>query len=142
MDAREVDRALNLDADRAREARTAWLALMDLAVWGDLRASRVGAVPKLRKRALETGERMKSMFSSRDWIPHARERLKNALASFLNLRQSLCELDRAAAALDAGADLTAFHHLCTELNTIAEGLSPAAQRWSQLLDSQYGADDA
>jgi hypothetical protein len=140
VDEQAVDQALVLHAECERTARASWLALLDLAVWGDLRSSRLGALPKVRKRALDAGERLRSMFARRDWIPHPRERLKNALASLSNLQRSLEELERAAAQLDGGADLDWFRSCCAELRNALEPLAPAAERWAALLDSQYRED--
>lgn len=51
MDAHAAGRALALDSEWERSARSAWLALMDLAVLGDLGSPRLRAISRVRKRA-------------------------------------------------------------------------------------------
>jgi len=141
MDEDAVRKALAFDPAWERAARAAWLELMDLAVWGDLRSSRLGATTKIRKRALEIGEKLRSLAADRDWIPQPRERLKNALASALNVREGLNELERAAQALDGGVDRGAFGARLAELQQYADALAPFENRWAALLDAQYREDN-
>ncbi|MBI4194528.1 MAG: hypothetical protein HY526_05555 [Betaproteobacteria bacterium] len=140
MDADEIAGALAIDPAWERAARGGWLALMDLAVWADLRSSRMGATARLRKRVFEVGERLKSVVARPDWIPHPRERLKNALASALHLRRCLEDVFSAAQALDAGADRDAFGARLGDLMRVVEGLAPLEKRWAELLDAQYRED--
>lgn len=137
MDEQAVDRSLALDDASAHAARESWLALMNLVVWGDVKAADPGTLPRVRKRALDAGERLRSMFARRDWIPRPRERLKNALASFLALHQSLDQLGSAIGGLTAGADLGGVRNRYAELRAVADRLGPAAAQWSALLDAQY-----
>jgi len=137
MDSEAVKQALVIDPGWVRSARQAWLALMELAVWGDLGSSRLGVMPRVRKRVLEVGEKFKSLAADRAWIPHPREQVKNALASALGLKESLNELERTAASLDGGADLDAFIVRLGELRRLVAGIAPLEGRWAQLLDSQY-----
>ncbi|MGH8747266.1 MAG: hypothetical protein ACREUK_12350, partial [Burkholderiales bacterium] len=74
-----VDRVLACDARWLAALRRNWLALADLALWGGAQSSKLGALPRLRKRILELGERLASLGASRSWIPQPRERLKSAL---------------------------------------------------------------
>ncbi|MEK6592216.1 MAG: hypothetical protein AABZ67_03945 [Pseudomonadota bacterium] len=137
MDNEAIKQALALDAEWKGRARQSWLILMDLAVWGNLSSSRLGIIARVRKRTLEVGEKLKSLTGDRNWIPHPRERLKNALASALHLNDSLNELARVAGELDNGADLGAFGANLAELRHLVQGLAPLELRWAQLLDSQY-----
>ncbi len=137
MDNEAVKRALVIDPDWVCLARQAWLAAMGLAVWGDVRSSRLGVTARIRKRVLEVGEKLKSLSADRNWIPHPREQLKNALASALNLRNSLSELERAAGGLDGGADLEAFIAGLSKLREVVEQIAPLENQWAQLLDAQY-----
>ncbi|MDP2240302.1 MAG: hypothetical protein Q8K18_09085 [Burkholderiales bacterium] len=141
MDPEAVKEALAIDPDWEAAARQAWRAAMELAVWGDLRSSRLGATARLRKRVLEAGERLKSLVADRAWIPHPREQLKNALASALNLRDCLNELERAAGSIDGGCDLEAFRTDLESLRRVIEKIGPLEHSWAQLLDAQYLADD-
>ena len=140
MDEDTINRALAIDPEWERAARMNWLALMELAVWGDLRSSRLGAMARIRRRVLDVGERARSVTGNRDWIPNARERLKNALASVLHLREVLSELALASHALDAGADRGAFDARVREFERLLGMLAPLESRWAALLDSQYRDD--
>ena len=141
MDPEAVKQALAIDPEWEAAARQAWLAAMELAVWGDLRSSRLGATARLRKRVLEAGERLKSLVADRAWIPHPREQLKNALGSALNLRDSLNELERAAGSIDGGGDLDAFRADLEALRQVIEKIGPLENSWAHLLDAQYRTDD-
>jgi len=137
MDSETVKQALVIDPGWVRAARRAWLALIELAVWGDLSSSSLGTMPRVRKRVLEVGEKFRGLAADRVWIPHPREQVKSALACALGLRDSLGELERAAASLDGGADLDAFVGGLHELRRLVAGIEPLEGRWAQLLDSQY-----
>ena len=137
MDSETVKQALVIDPGWVRLARQAWLASMELAVWGDVKSSRLGVTARVRKRVLEVGEKLKSLSADRTWIPHPREQLKNALASALALRDSLGELERAAGGLDGGADLDAFIAGVGKLRNVVEEIAPLENQWAQLLDAQY-----
>jgi hypothetical protein len=129
---------VTLDPDFARELRRHWSHLIDLAVFGDLKSSRIGAMPRLRKRTLEAGERLRALGASREWIPHPREQIKNALASALHLRESLDQLESAAAELDGGADLAAFRGELAGLRDVVLARLPAMEnRYAALLDAEY-----
>lgn len=143
MDPDEVLAAVTLDRAWVAEARAAWLALMELAVFGDVKSSRLGAMTRVRKRALEVGERLRSLMAERAWIPHPREQLKNALACALNLRESLTQLAASAKDVDAGGEAQALQAAIQRLEALAERLRPLENRWASLLDAQYrsAADD-
>lgn len=111
--------------------KTEWLALIELAVWGDIKSEKLGAVSKLRKRILDLGERLRSVSNDREWIPQPRERLKNLLGSCLNLRDTLLLVERAAQDLSEtgdfpllGARLIVLHRL------IQEDLRDAENKWA------------
>jgi hypothetical protein len=141
LDPTEADRALRLDADWAARLRAMWLDLVASAVFGDLRAPRVGALPRLRKQVLEAGERLRAVTADRAWIPQPRERLKNALASALALREALDALETAAREID-GADGAAFRATLAGLRTAAlEELAPRANEWAGLLDRRAPDED-
>jgi hypothetical protein len=91
LEAESVDRALACDARWLQALRHDWLALMELAVWGGLASARLGALPRLRRRMLDLGERLAALGASRDWIPQPRERLKSALATALAVRELLAQ---------------------------------------------------
>ena len=143
MDPDEVLAAVTLDRAWVAEARAAWLALMELAVFGDVKSSRLGAMTRVRKRALDVGERLRSLVAERAWIPHPREQLKNALACALNLRESLTQLAASAKDVDAGGEAQALQAAIQRLEALAERLRPLENRWASLLDAQYrsAADD-
>lgn len=138
MSPEAVERALAIDRAWLDRLRASWLALVDCAVFADLASSRLGALGKLRRRVLETGERIRSLGADRAWIPHPRERLKNALASALGLREALDELRRASGAIDGGADHAVLAaRLASLAGAVDERLAQCESDWAALLDSQY-----
>jgi hypothetical protein len=137
MDSEAIKQVLVIDPAWVRLARQTWLALMELAVWGDLVSSRLGVATRVRKRVLDVGEKLKSLSADRAWIPHPREQIKNALASALALKDSLSELERMAASIDGGEDLEIFIGKLGELRRLLASIAPLEDRWGQLLDSQY-----
>lgn len=142
LDKDEVDAALVLDAAWAEALREAWTALMRLAMFGDLRSAQMGAATRLRKKLLDAGERVRALLAPRDWIPHPRERLKNALAGYHNLQESLQQVHQALAAIDGGRDRDALRAACDALQAALATAQPQATRWAALLDSQRAADAA
>jgi hypothetical protein len=141
IDAAEADAALALDDSWRAAVRASWMTIADLAVFGDLRAGTIGALPRLRKRVLDLGERLRALAAGRDWIPQPRERLKNALAAAIGARDALAEVRGQAAGL-TGADAAAFQ---AALETLAGALEPVlgerANAWATLLARRDGDDD-
>lgn len=143
MDKDQVRRALTLDSVWIGELRRAWAALMEFAVFGDVKAARLGAMGKLRKRVLDLGERLRSLSAERDWIPHPREQLKNALASAFGVKESLRELERALGDVDGGTELAAFRAAAAEITELVTSRLPELEnRWAELLDAQYRDEEA
>jgi hypothetical protein len=141
LDRNEVDRALRLDPDWAERCRTLWVELVATAVFGDLRSPRVGALPRLRKRVLDAGERLRALFADRAWIPQPRERLKSALASALALKEVLDELAAGAGELD-GADRERFAAILAQLRAAAlDSITPRANEWALLLDRRTAEEE-
>lgn len=135
MNAEQIDEALSLEVALQRELHDRWLRLLDLLVWGELKASSPGGLGKVRKRALEVGERLRSVFNDRSWIPQPRERLKNALGSCLSLRDSLLLLEKAAKEVEAGTDHAEFEKILIALHQAVTGpLREKENRWASLLD--------
>lgn len=138
MDERQVARSFAFDAGEVSELRRAWLELMDLCVWGDLKSTKIGALPRLRKRLLEVGENMRSLCSDRLWIPVARERVKGAMAASLNLRDALLNLERAAVVVDGGEAFAKFEAALLTFRQRLLALMEAHERqWGDLLEAQY-----
>ena len=138
MDAEEVRLAVTMEPVWVEEVKQTWLELMALCVWGDVKSSRLGAMGKFRKKTLDLGEKLKSMSADREWIPHPREQVKNALGSSFNLKDSLLQLERAAQDVDGGKQLEQFNQLMVRLHTlVVTPLEALENRWAQLLDSQY-----
>lgn len=100
-----VRKAVTVPGESRERWRRDWLELMELAVWGDLRSSQIGLAGKLRKRALEFGERLRSYASDRSWIPHPREQIKNALSSSLQLREVMEKVGEVLSQFAEGTDL-------------------------------------
>jgi hypothetical protein len=140
IDAREADAALALDAAWCAQVRAAWSHAAELAVFGDLRGAALGGLPRLRKRVLDLGERLRALLAGRDWIPQPRERLKNALASAIGARDALDEVRQQAAALD-GADAARLAAALAALEAlIAPVVGARANAWAALL-ARRGDDD-
>jgi hypothetical protein len=141
IDPGETDAALALDDAWRASLRGAWARIADLAVFGDLRADAIGAVPRLRKRVLDLGERLRALTAARHWIPQPRERLKNALAAAIGARDALAEVRDQASGL-AGADAAALR---AALDVLAGALEPVlggqANHWAALLARRDGDDD-
>jgi hypothetical protein len=141
LDAAEVDRSLAFDPVWTAHLKDLWLAVVEVAVFGELRARHVGALPRVRRQVLDAGERLRALAADRAWIPRPRERLKNALASALALREALDALDAAARDLD-GRDAALFRAALMDLR--AATLDSTAQRtndWAALLDRRGPDED-
>jgi len=142
LDRETIERALILDPAWAERARSAWLEVIALAAFGDLKAPTIGGVPRLRKKVLDCGEKLRAALADRDWIPQPRDQLKNALATALALRDALAELESGARELDGGADRDAFRAAVAALGAAAlDELVPRANAWASLLDRRREADD-
>ena len=76
MDNEAVKRALVIDPDWVCLARQAWLAAMGLAVWGDVRSSRLGVTARLPtiQRTVQT-QITRTMGMNDEEIEASRERL-------------------------------------------------------------------
>lgn len=138
-DAAEVDAVLAFDPAWIADLRSNWLQLMDAAVWDDPAMQRLGDAPRLRKRLLELGERLKSLTASRHWIPHPRERLKSALAAAAGVRETLAASEHLLAGLVPGPGAERLREMLERLRLVIDGLLPARENaWAQLLDAQVG----
>lgn len=137
FDAQQVDAALEFEQARVAELRQQWQELIAIAVWDGVESDRLGAAPRLRKRLLELGERLKSLVASRGWIPHPRERLKSALAAALALRESLAAVAVVLPELRPGTEaarLTAAYQLLRCV--LEQELQERETAWARLLDAQ------
>ncbi|HKK05995.1 MAG TPA: hypothetical protein VKA50_09120 [Gammaproteobacteria bacterium] len=133
-----VAESFAFDASAVADLRTRWGTLIDLCVWGELKASKIGALPRLRKRVLEVGEHMRSLFSDRAWVPVPRERVKGAMAASLNLRDSLLNLERSAKLIEGGADFTVFEEAMLSFRRDLLAVMERHERqWGDLLEAQY-----
>jgi len=138
-DAAAVDALLAFDPAWTAELRAHWLQLMEAAVWDDPAMQRLGDAPRLRKRLLELGERLKSLVAGRHWIPHPRERLKSALAAAAGVRETLSAVENMMAGLAAGPEADRLHATLQRLRQRLEGpLSDRENGWARLLDAQVG----
>jgi hypothetical protein len=120
LDPDAFDRALTFDASRLEALRRGWLAVADLAVWAPPSAGRLGALPRLRKRALDLGEKLAALGAARAWIPHPRERAKSALASALAASQALEQFEAALAEMQLGPERDALASAFGDLRSRAE----------------------
>ncbi|MDX5332466.1 MAG: hypothetical protein LPK58_00250 [Gammaproteobacteria bacterium] len=138
FDEQRVAESFAFDPAQIDTLRSGWRDLLDLAVWGDLKTQKIGAVPRLRKRLLELGENLRSVINDRRWIPQERERIKGAMGAMLNLRDALLQLERAAQVIDGGEDFTRFE---TDLLGYRQQLLVFIEKherlWGDLLESLY-----
>ena len=135
----QVDAALVFDPAWIAQLRALWLALMETAVWDDPAMQRLGDAPRLRKRLLELGERLKSLVADRGWIPHPRERLKSALAAAAGVRESLAVAESMLAGLAPGSAADRLREQFAGLRMTVEARLPACENaWAALLDAQFG----
>lgn len=135
MSPEEVDRLLVIDPAWRAEVRERWRSLMDLVVWGELQAAHAGSLARLRKRSLDLGERWRSFFNSRDWIPQPRERLKNALGSALAVHDSLVLLEQVAQEIQGGRDRAEMARILEELRRAVSGpMLDLQNRWATALE--------
>lgn len=145
MNEYEVTTALALDAAWVAALRAGSVALLELAVWGDVTSSRLGAVARLRKRALELADRLRAVTADRGWIPRPREQLKNALASALAARDALNAVENSVREIDGGRDLVVLKQQLDKLASELDRLNELGSRWATLLDVLNGdrseADD-
>ncbi len=139
LDAAQVEAALMLDLAWVAALQAQWREMIELAVWGDISMTRLGAAPRLRKRLLELGERLKSLSAARTWIPHPREQLKSALAAALGVRETLAAVAALLPELAAGADADRLRVAHQALAALIEQKLPARENdWAHLLDAQVG----
>lgn len=139
FDAAQVEAALILDPVWVAALQTQWREMIELAVWGDISMTRLGAAPRLRKRLLELGERLKSLSAARTWIPHPREQLKSALAAALGVREALAAVAALLPELAGGADADRLRAAHQALAALIEQKLPAHENdWAHLLDAQIG----
>ena len=142
MDTGEVRQAVTIDPVWVAELRAQWMALMEIAVWGELKSSRMGAATRMRKRLLDVGEKLRSLAAARDWIPHPREQVKNALGSAFSLKDALLQFERAAQDMDGGNDSAVFGERVVQLHqSLLTRLAELENIWAALLDSQYLDED-
>ncbi|HKJ88128.1 MAG TPA: hypothetical protein VKA48_06435 [Gammaproteobacteria bacterium] len=138
LDPEEVQASMAFDEERVAEFRRRWSRLMELAVWGDLKAGEIGALPKLRKRLLEYGEKIRSLFNDRSWIPQPRDQIKSVLTASLDVRDKLQATEKEVEVLTGGGDLEAF---MGEFNNLRDDLVALMEdhenRWKDLLNRLY-----
>lgn len=138
MDALAILAAVSIAADWRAALQSEWSGLMNLSVWGQVKSSRLGAMNRVRRRVLEVGEKLNSLCAAREWIPHPREQLKNALGSSFSLKESLEQLNKAVNDVDTGVDAPLFKLQLGRLQAVlGERLPDLENQWAGWLDSQY-----
>jgi hypothetical protein len=142
FDPDRVSASFAFDRDKLTALRRDWLALLDLAVFGDIRSSKIGAVDRLRKRLLESGESLRSLTNDRSWIPQPREQIKGAMGASVKLRDVLLGLERAAQAVDNGKDFARFEQaLLGFRHELLQLVEHHELLWATLLEEQYDDTD-
>ena len=123
------------DAEWIAAVRAGSMALVELAVWGEVTSARVGAVERLRKRALELGAKLRSLCNDRAWIPHPREQLKSALAGALAVSEACAAVDASVREMDGGRDLTALRRQHAALARRLDCLRERGNCWAAELEA-------
>jgi hypothetical protein len=142
LDPQEVQASMAFDPQQLAAFRTRWGRIMELAVFGDLKAGEIGALPKLRKRLLEYGEKIRSLFNDRSWIPQPREQVKSVLTASLDVRDKLQAAEKEVAGLTGGDDHEAFRQEFDALRDELVALMEAREaRWKDLLNQLYDGYD-
>lgn len=137
-DQTQVERSFDFDREQVAELRTRWLQLIEISVWGDLKGTNIGALPRLRKRMLELGEHLRSLLTRRDWLSQPREQVKSAMASSVNLRETLLNLERAAKLVGGGGDFARFERdLLDFRRRLLRLMEKHEMQWGTLLEWQY-----
>ncbi|KPV41743.1 hypothetical protein AN478_01365 [Thiohalorhabdus denitrificans] len=143
LDPRKVQQSMAFDPDQVADFRRRWSVLMELAVWGDLKAGEIGALPKLRKRMLEYGEKIRSLFNDRSWIPQPRDQIKSVLTASLDVRDKLQAVEKETEALTGGADLERFNAEFDRLRADLVALMEHHEAlWKDLLNRLYDGYEA
>ncbi len=141
-DSSAIAESLRIPEEPLTSLRREWLTLIDIALWGELKADRPGTLGRLRKRLLEAAENLRSVANDRAWIPQERERIKGTLGASVKLRDGLAEVERLLEKVD-GPDQPrlrqAWDHWHSELDAL---LSPRENQWAQLLETYYDDDPA
>lgn len=133
-----VQDAVSVSAELRECWRRDWVDLMELAVWGDLRSQQIGLGGKLRKRVLEHGERLRSYVSDRNWIPHPREQIKNALSTSLQLREVIEKVSELMSQFTEGKDLARLQSLWQDFSgRLMADITEREGKLVQLLNQQY-----
>lgn len=142
FDPARVRESFDFSADALSSLRSDWLSLLDLAVFGDIRSSKIGAVDRLRKRLLESGEGLRSLINDRSWIPQPREQIKSVMGASIKLRDVLLGLERAAQSLDAGKDFPQFEKALLDFRLrLLQLIEHHETLWANLLEEQYDASE-
>ena len=137
-DETQVERSFDFDPAQVTDLRARWLQLIEISVWGDLKSTNIGALPRLRKRMLELGEHLRSLLTRRDWLSQPREQVKSAMASSVNLREALLNLERAAKLVNGGDDFARFERgLLDFRQRLLRLMEKHEMQWGELLEQQY-----
>ena len=143
IDLEQVRHSLQFEPSQVLSLKQYWRTLMDLCVWGQLESGKLGALPRLRKRVLEMGENLASLFGNREWIPQPHQQLKSALGTSVKVRDSLLALERSAVLVEKGADYAEFEKTLIAFRDELLGMLERHEaEWASLLESQLDeADD-
>lgn len=132
-----VKTAFELDQQQIEKIKQCWMTLMEIIVWYDVASTKIGALPRARKRVLEVGESFRSFIASKDWIDQPRQQLKSALGASVKLRDSLTALNTVCAQITEGEDVPRFQSIVSALDEmIMNFILPLENQWAELLDSE------
>jgi len=135
----DSDGLLRWTDDDVRVIRRHWQALMDAVTWEDLCSPQIGQLSRLRKRVLESGEKLHSLVADKSWIPSPRDRIKSTLATALAAEEALQQVQTQLQGLDDNAAARVTARLFADLaQAVSQQLAPRKQQWAVWLDRQAG----
>ena len=122
-----------------QEIRHHWQRLIDAVTWEELRCPQIGQLPRLRRRAMDLGERLRSLVADKTWIPTPRDRVKTALATALAAEEALREVQTLLQGLEDNAAARITAQISEGLaQAVRQRLEPRKQLWTDWLDRQSG----
>jgi len=132
-----VKSAFELDEKQIETIKQRWSSLLEVVMWLDVASTKIGALPRARKRVLEVGESFRSFIASKDWIDQPRQQLKSALGASVKLRDSLTALKTVSVHINQGDEVDQYHSALSEFDElIMNFIVPLENQWAELLDSE------
>jgi len=131
-----IEQSFQFSENQINDIKLKWRETMELLLWGDVSAKKIGALPRSRKRMLEVGESLASFISSKSWIEQPRQQLKSALGSSVKLRDSLSALKLVSKHLLEGEQAATYQLHVEQLEKLIMDLILFHEaKWAEILDN-------